>query len=159
MDQLRTIKKYSNRRLYDTVISRYITLDEVKEYVLNRINFKIVDVNTDEDMTDYVLLQIITASESAGSPIFTTEILKNIICFYGNPFQKWMSQTLEKSFSMLVDQQTNFQKNLKETPFSDITEMLKNNIAFWQDSMNKYSTTKPEASKKNSRNTKSKTKK
>lgn len=156
MNQMRIIKKYPNRRLYDPTISRYITLDEIKELVLNNIRFKIVDKNTDEDMTDYVLLQIIAEKESAGTPVFTTEILQNIIRFYGNPLQKWMSQFLEKSFSMLSEQQIDFQKNVKDNPFAALTELVQKNMEIWQANFDQYYSNNPFQNKETSKETKSK---
>lgn len=158
MDQIRIIKKYPNRRLYDTTISSYITLDEIKELVLKHIKFKIIDKNTDEDMTDYVLLQIITEKESMGSPIFTTEILQNIIRFYGNPLQKWMSQFLENSFSTLFEQQAHFQKNFKENPFNVMTELVQKNMAIWQANFDQYCSNNSVNTTKTSKKSKGKVK-
>lgn len=154
MGQIRIIKKYPNRRLYDTTISAYITLDEIKELVLKHIKFKIIDKNTDEDVTDYVLLQIITEKESMGSPIFTTEFLQNMIRFYGNPLQKWMSQFLENSFSTLFEQQAHFQKNFKENPFNIMTELVQKNMAIWQANVDQYYSNHSKT-KKTSKKTKS----
>jgi polyhydroxyalkanoate synthesis repressor PhaR len=106
MDALRIIKKYPNRRLYDTVISRYITLDEVKQLVLEQISFKIIDDRSDEDMTNYVLLQILMQEESNHSPILTADILKSLICFYGNPLQQAVSNFLEKGLSLFSEKES-----------------------------------------------------
>lgn len=127
MEELRIIKKYPNRRLYDTAVSRYITLEEVKELVIKNIKFKIVDARTDEDMTNYVLLQIISEHEGGNSPIFTTAILQNIIRFYGNPLQKVLKQFLEQSFSQFNEKQA----EVKIT-YDTLAELAKQNIAKWQ---------------------------
>lgn len=110
----RIIKKYPNRRLYDTAISSYITLDDIKELVLARVNFKVIDIKTNEDVTNHVLLQIISENEGGRKPIFTTEILQNLIRFYGNPMQKSMSEFLEQGLAFFMQQQTDFQQNIQK---------------------------------------------
>lgn len=148
MDQIRIIKKYPNRRLYDSTISRYITLDEIKELVLKHVKFKVVDADTEEDVTDYVLLQIIIEKESGSSPIFTTEILQNLIRFYGNPLQKMLSEFLEKSFSSIVEKQNDFQKFIKQdNPFNAFVELTKQNVETWQNAFDQY-VTKPKTKKR-----------
>lgn len=109
---IRLIKKYPNRRLYDTNLSCYITLEEIKDLVLKHVKFKIVDTRTNVDVTNYILLQIISEQENNGSPFFTTEVLQNIIRFYGNSMQAMMSKYLEKSMALFTDQQVNLQENL-----------------------------------------------
>jgi|SRR5579872_2319681 len=135
MQELRIIKRYPNRRLYDTVTSCYITLDEVQDLVLKQIKFKIIDNDTNEDLTSYVLLQIISEQESGRLPFFTTDILENIIRFYGNPLQKNMSQLLEKCFSAFTDQKSDFQEAIKENPLNMITELTKQNLDLWQSTL------------------------
>ena len=83
MSELRTIKKYPNRRLYDTAISSYITLEDVKQLVLERAEFHVIDARTNSDITRGILLQIISEQEEQGNPIFTAEVLAHIIRFYG----------------------------------------------------------------------------
>lgn len=143
MNQLRIIKKYPNRRLYDTEVSRYITLDEVKELVIQQIKFKIIDARTEQDMTNYVLLQIISEQEAGHSPIFTTEILQNMIRFYGNPLQKTMRHFLEDSFSQFSDQKSDitsyFQKLAEgKLDYEGLTELTKRNWEKWQSTMKDY---------------------
>ncbi|MEL0070813.1 MAG: polyhydroxyalkanoate synthesis repressor PhaR, partial [Betaproteobacteria bacterium] len=86
----RLIKKYPNRRLYDTATSTYITLSDVKQLVLENSHFKVIDAKTNEDLTRSILLQIITEEESNGAPIFSSQMLYQIIQFYGNAFQQMM---------------------------------------------------------------------
>lgn len=88
----RIIKKYPNRRLYDTEISRYVTLEDVKKLVIQNIPFHIIDAKSQEDLTNTTLLQIITELEQQGAPLFTNAMLQQIIRFYGNDMQKLMSQ-------------------------------------------------------------------
>lgn len=96
------IKKYANRRLYDSQKSCYITLDDLKEYVLNYIPFKVIDVKTKEDVTKSCLIQIIFELEGSSNPLFTREILEHFVRFYGNPMQLIFKEYLEKSFSFFA---------------------------------------------------------
>src|SRR5690348_1084568 len=104
MSAIRTIKKYPNRRLYDTETSTYITLAEVKKLVLANVDFRVVDAKSNEDLTRSVLLQIILEEESVqGIPMFSSEVLAQIIRFYGNAMQSMMGSYLEKSIHSFVD--------------------------------------------------------
>jgi polyhydroxyalkanoate synthesis repressor PhaR len=104
----RVIKKYPNRRLYDTSSSAYITLAEVKQLVMDREAFVVRDAKTSEDLTRSILLQIILEEEANGSPMFTPEVLANIIRFYGHAMQGFMGGYLEKSMQTLTDAQARF---------------------------------------------------
>ena len=97
MTNLRVIKKYPNRRLYDTEISRYITLEEVRQLVLQDIPFRVEDKRTHEDITRSILLQVIAEQEEGGDPIFTTELLQFMIRYYGDPMQNSIGRYLEMS--------------------------------------------------------------
>ena len=99
MSDLRVLKKYPNRRLYDTEISRYITLEEVRQLVLNDIPFRVEDKRTQEDITRNILLQVIAEQEQGGDPIFTTDLLGFIIRFYGDPMQSSISRYLYRCSS------------------------------------------------------------
>jgi polyhydroxyalkanoate synthesis repressor PhaR len=101
----RVIKKYPNRRLYDTATSSYITLAEIKRLVMANESFKVVDAKTVEDLTRNILLQIILEEEAGGSPMFTAPVLSNIIRFYGHTMQGMMSGYLEKNMQALMDLQ------------------------------------------------------
>ena len=104
----RVIKKYPNRRLYDTDTSTYITLAQVKQLVMNSEVFVVRDAKTSEDLTRSILLQIILEEEANGSPMFTPEVLSSIIRFYGHAMQGFMGGYLEKSIQTLVDVQSRF---------------------------------------------------
>lgn len=109
-EPVRLIKKYPNRRLYDTKTSAYITLSDVKDLVLALVSFKVVDAKTGDDLTRSILLQIIIEEETAGVPLFTSELLAQMIRFYGHAMQGMLGKYLEtniKSFS-------EFQKKLQE---------------------------------------------
>ena len=106
----RIIKKYPNRRLYDTHTSSYITLSDVKELVLAFEEFVVVDAKTSEDLTRSILLQIILEEESGGLPIFSPELLSHMIRFYGNAMQAMLGKYLENNIRSFVD----FQKQIQE---------------------------------------------
>jgi polyhydroxyalkanoate synthesis repressor PhaR len=102
----RVIKKYPNRRLYDTDTSTYITLSEVKQLVMDSELFVVRDAKTSEDLTRSILLQIILEEEANGSPMFTAPVLSNIIRFYGHTMQGFMGGYLEKNLLTLVELQS-----------------------------------------------------
>ncbi|HSO46279.1 MAG TPA: polyhydroxyalkanoate synthesis repressor PhaR, partial [Rhodoferax sp.] len=86
----RVIKKYPNRRLYDTRTSTYITLSEVKDLVMHSEPFEVVDAKTGENLTRSILLQIILEAETSGSPMFTAPVLESLIRFYGHAMQGFL---------------------------------------------------------------------
>jgi polyhydroxyalkanoate synthesis repressor PhaR len=100
---VRVIKKYPNRRLYDTLSSSYITLSDVKQMVLNGVSMVVRDAKTQEDITRSILLQIILEEETGGVPMFTESALANIIRFYGHAMQGFMGSYLEKNVQSLID--------------------------------------------------------
>lgn len=101
----RIIKKYPNRRLYDTETSTYITLTEIRQLVMESALFVVRDAKTNEDLTRSILLQIILEEESGGAPMFTEAVLTNIIRFYGNAMQSFMGAYLEKNVQSFMDLQ------------------------------------------------------
>src|SRR4030081_857843 len=109
-EELRLIKKYPNRRLYDTATSSYITLADVKQLVLDQVIFKVVDAKSDEDLTRAILLQIILEEESAGAPMFSSDMLSQIIRFYGNAMQGMMGSYLDKNIQTFVEIQRRLQE-------------------------------------------------
>src|SRR4051812_10934685 len=118
----RLIKKYPNRRLYDTQTSSYITLADVKQLVLNNEEFTVVDAKTEEDLTRSILLQIILEEESNGSPMFSSGALAQIIRYYGHAMQGMMGSYLEKNIQAFIEIQNKLTENSKELyggkPFS-----------------------------------------
>ncbi len=100
---IRVIKKYPNRRLYDTQVSSYITLTEVKAMVLGNAPFEVRDAKTGGDLTRSILLQIILEEESGGVPLFSTVMLSQIIRFYGHSMQAMMGSYLEKNLQTFTD--------------------------------------------------------
>ncbi len=107
--QPRLIKKYPNRRLYDTETSTYITLIDIKKLVLDNTEFRVEDAKTKEDLTRSILLQIILEEETAGSPMFSSDMLSQIIRFYGNAMQGMMGKFLEKNVTTFMDIQKRMQ--------------------------------------------------
>ncbi len=100
---VRLIKKYPNRRLYDTQTSTYITLADVKQLVLDHENFQVLDAKSGEDLTRPILLQIILEEEAGGIPMFTSQMLSQVIRFYGNAMQGMMGSYLEKNIQAFID--------------------------------------------------------
>src|SRR6266550_2845734 len=94
---IRVIKKYPNRRLYDTANSGYITLADVKQMVLEFIDFQVIDAKSGDDLTRGILLQIILEEESVGVPMFSSEMLSQMIRFYGNALQGIMGNYMEQN--------------------------------------------------------------
>lgn len=105
-DSIRLIKKYPNRRLYDTHTSAYITLVDVKQLVMASEGFTVVDVKSNEDITRSILLQIILEEESANVPMFSATALEHIIRFYGSAMQGVMGTYLEKNIQAFIDMQS-----------------------------------------------------
>jgi polyhydroxyalkanoate synthesis repressor PhaR len=110
MSAPRIIKKYPNRRLYDTETSTYITLAEVKDLVLQYKEFQVQDAKSGEDLTRAILLQIILEEESGGVPMFSTDMLANIIRYYGHAMQGLMGSYLERSIFAFHEAQKRFQE-------------------------------------------------
>lgn len=140
----RLIKKYANRRLYDTKTSSYITLNDVKALVLENEDLKIIDAKTNDDLTRNVLLQIILEEEeSGGVPMFSSEILAQIIRFYGSTMQGLMGDYLEKNIAAFVEIQKNITNQSHDTynpqlgP-DDWAKFMAGQIPVMQDAMNTY---------------------
>ncbi len=137
MTALRIIKKYPNRRLYDTELSRYITLADVRKLVMQGIAFKVVDANSNEDITRSILLQIIIEQESGGEPMFTTDVLAKMIRFYDNSVQGIFSSYLEKTLNLFIEQQSQLQQQIQElmatTPVNTMSDLTKRNLEIWRE--------------------------
>lgn len=106
----RIIKKYPNRRLYDTETSAYITLSDVKQFVLDNQTFEVQDARSGENLTRSILLQIILEEESGGVPMFSSDMLANIIRYYGHSMQGLMGSYLERSIGAFHEAQRKFQE-------------------------------------------------
>lgn len=133
----RVIKKYPNRRLYDTEISSYITIEDVRQLIVDGEEFEVRDAKSGEDLTRQVLLQIIAEQEQDGQPILSTELLSQIIRFYGDSLQGFMGTYLERSMHAFLEQQQQFRQQmgsmLGQAPWSMMSELTERNMAMWQE--------------------------
>jgi polyhydroxyalkanoate synthesis repressor PhaR len=105
MSEPRVIKKYPNRRLYDTIESRYITLADIRRLVVERIDFVVVDKKNNADITRSILLQVIAEQEHLAEPVLSQEFMVNVIRTYGTAMQSQVSSLLESSLKQLMNQQ------------------------------------------------------
>ncbi|MDR2637375.1 MAG: polyhydroxyalkanoate synthesis repressor PhaR [Zoogloeaceae bacterium] len=119
-EQIRQIKKYPNRRLYDTLTSSYITLGDVKEMVLQFEHFQVIDAKTGEDLTRSILLQILLEEESGGIPIFSCELLSLMIRLYGNTMRGMLGKYLENNIYSFLEFQHKIQEQSRAV-FGDNT--------------------------------------
>lgn len=138
MSELRVIKKYPNRRLYDTHISRYITLEEIRQLVINHVAFRVEDKRTEDDITRSILLQVISEQEEGGDPIFSTDLLRFIIRHYGDPMQLSIGRYLELSAQLFTQQQQHFHEQLKsmlgqaQQPLQILKELAERQMPIWK---------------------------
>lgn len=138
---IRLIKKYPNRRLYDTQSSAYITLADIKQLVLDNESFQVIDAKNSEDLTRSILLQIILEEESGGKPMFSANVLSQIIRFYGHAMQGVMGAFLEKNMQVFMDIQDRMaqQSNGLYTPGPEAWAQLMNmQTPALQNVMNNY---------------------
>ncbi|TXK65829.1 polyhydroxyalkanoate synthesis repressor PhaR [Alkalisalibacterium limincola] len=137
MAQVRIIKKYPNRRLYDTEISSYITLEDVRQLIVDGESFEVRDARSGNDITRSVLLQIIAEHEQDGQPMLSTELLSQIIRFYGDSLQGFMGSYLERSMQLFLDQQQQFRSQLNsmlgKTPFAMLNQLTERNMDLWRE--------------------------
>lgn len=133
MSNPRVIKKYPNRRLYDTEESRYITLADIKDLVMNKVDFEVIDKKSGEDITRTILLQVISEQEQHGDAIMTEDFLAQIIRAYGSVVPDFMARYLEQSMSFFTKQQKFLQGQVKSVvgtdPISAMAEMTQKNFA------------------------------
>lgn len=127
------IKKYPNRRLYDTESSKYITLANLKDLIAGGTSVKVVDSNSNEDITRSILLQIIMEAEAAGEPIFNAAMLQQIIRFYGGSVQGMFAKYLEESLQMFSNQQDQLRDALGQDPMTAMARMTEQNMKMWNE--------------------------
>lgn len=135
---MRLIKKYPNRRLYDTEKSSYITLAEVRDIVRSGEEFKVVDANSGDDITRSVLVQIITEQESGESPIMSTDMLMKFIRFYDDTASSLFGDFLDRNMALFVEQQKRFTEQMGGMMGGNalpkmMQDMTERNLAMWQD--------------------------
>jgi polyhydroxyalkanoate synthesis repressor PhaR len=132
----RVIKKYANRRLYDTAESRYVALDDIRQLVTEGKPFRVIDTVNGEDITRSILLQIIVEQEEKGQPMLSTRLLEQIILYYGNTLQSFVGTYLEKSMDSFVRQQQLLQDQMEQilqmAPSSVLKEMAERNMELWK---------------------------
>ena len=132
----RIIKKYPNRRLYDTEESRYITLADVKDLVLNKIDFLVIDKKSGEDITRSILLQVISEQEQQGEAIMSQDFLSQVIRSYGNVMPGFIGNYLEQSLKLFMTQQQNLRSQVKRVvgidPVVAVTDVAQKNFNRWK---------------------------
>lgn len=136
-DDKRIIKKYPNRRLYDTEVSRYITLENIRQLVIRGEDFQVIDKRSGDDITRTILLQVISEQEEGGDPIFRTEVLRNIIRFYGDSMQSTVSSYLELSLDFFSEQQQQFKDRMRRliganNPLVTLRELSQYQVPIWR---------------------------
>jgi polyhydroxyalkanoate synthesis repressor PhaR len=132
MSNPRVIKKYPNRRLYDTEESRYITLADVKELVMKQVDFEVIDKKSGEDITRTILLQVISDQEQQGDPMMSEDFLSQIIRAYGSVVPDFVTKYLEQSMTLFMQQQKYFKDQLQSVvgtdPLSAMAELTQQNF-------------------------------
>jgi polyhydroxyalkanoate synthesis repressor PhaR len=133
----RTIRKYANRRLYDSQESRHLTLDEVRQLVVDGEHIRVEDAKTGEDLTRSILLQIIVEREEAGEPLLSAPLLEHLIRFYGGEMQGFLASYLERSVEAFASRhealREQFVRFVSENP---MTELTRRNLALWEQLQN-----------------------
>ena len=142
MSKIRIIKKYPNRRLYDTEISSYITIEDVRQLVVDGEQFEVHDAKTNDDITRSVLLQIIAEHEERGQPMFSTQLLSQIIRFYGDSLQGFMGSYLERSLETFMEQSQQFRSQLNDlmgkTPWGVFNDLTERNLELWKSMQSRF---------------------
>ena len=131
-----TIKKYPNRRLYDTSQSQYVNLEYIKQLIIDHQEFEVVSSKGGDDLTKMILLQIISESETNDQQsLLTNALLKQLIRFYGGDMQLFVRQYLEQSMASFLDQQDAVQgvmKNMMDAnPMNMLSKMMQGNMGVW----------------------------
>src|SRR5690349_21495246 len=134
--QPRIVKKYPNRRLYDTVESRYITLADIRRLVMDKIDFVVIDKKSQEDITRTILLQVISEQEHAGEPLMSQDFLSHVIRSYGGAMQSLVGSYLEQSLKALSGQQHQMRDHMRDVvgndAYNSIAALTQQNIERWR---------------------------
>lgn len=137
----RVIKKYPNRRLYDTVESRYITLGDIRHLVCEKAEFVVIDKKTNEDITRSILLQVISEQEH-GEPMMSNDFLSQVIRSYGGAMQSFVGSYLENSLKLFANQQAQMRERMQEQhipdPFSAFANLTQKNLEFWRSMQDQF---------------------
>src|SRR5688572_20205797 len=135
-NQPRVVKKYPNRRLYDTVESRYITLADIRRLVMERIDFVVIDKKSQEDITRAILLQVISEQEHAGEPLMSQDFLSQVIRSYGGAMQCLVGSYLEQSLKLLSGQQQQMRDQMRgvfgNDAYDSIATLTQQNLERWR---------------------------
>ncbi len=144
---MRVIRKYANRRLYDTSESRYVTLEDIRQLIIDQAEFYVEDSKTKEDITRNILLQIITEQENLGTdaegrPMFSNKALRQLIRFYGDSMQGSMGNYLEQSINTFMEQQKLLREQMQQAmkanplqagnPMDVMRKLAEQNLHFWK---------------------------
>ncbi|HEY4646114.1 MAG TPA: polyhydroxyalkanoate synthesis repressor PhaR [Steroidobacteraceae bacterium] len=136
MSEPRVIKKYPNRRLYDTVESRYITLSDIRRLVLDKVEFVVIDKKTQHDITRSILLQVIAEQEHQGEPLMSQDFLSQVIRSYGGAMQGLVGSYLEQSLKLFMSQQQQVRDRVKSMvgvdPVETVSNLAQKNYARWR---------------------------
>lgn len=145
---MRVLKKYPNRRLYDTEKSEYVTVEDVRQMVLGKQQIKVVDSKTDADLTRSVLLQIISEQENEGhEPLLTNKVLEQIIRFYGDNMSSFFSRYMEQSITNFLDMRDQWERRVSDVfntnPLSFLQQMADQNRRFVKGLLQTVDPTRP----------------
>ena len=136
MSSARVITKYPNRRLYDTGDSRYVTLADVRDLVISKINFSVIDRKSGQDITRSILLQVITEQEQRGEAVMSRDFLSQVIRSYGKVVPGFAADYLEQSMKFFMTQQQNLRSQVKRVagldPFAVVADVAQKNFARWK---------------------------
>lgn len=136
MEKARVIKRYPNRRLYDTVESRYVTLADLRRLVLDRVGFTVLEQKTGADITRSMLLQVIAEQEHAGEPIMSEDFLAQVIRAYGGAMQGFVGSYLEQSLKLFMAQQQQIRDRMRSMVGMDalgaVASLAEQNLAQWK---------------------------
>ncbi len=140
--EVRIIKKYPNRRLYDTGKSRYVTIDDVRQLVVDGVDFKVIDTPTEADITRNVLIQIIIEQESGKEALFTTDMLAKFIRMSHDAAQDIFSRYLDQSMRFFMDQQEAMRNQIagmiSGVPAGTLAEIAQRNLELWQEMQQRF---------------------
>lgn len=136
MSEPRVIKKYPNRRLYDTVESRYITLADIRRLVTDKVDFVVIDKKSQEDITRSILLQVIAEQEHLGEPLMSQDFLAQVIRSYGGAMHNFVGSYLEQSLKLLASQQQQVREHMRGVmgadAFESIAALTQQNLERWR---------------------------
>jgi polyhydroxyalkanoate synthesis repressor PhaR len=132
----RVIRKYPNRRLYDTVESRYVTLADVRRLVVDRVDFVVLDRKTQQDITRSILLQVIAEQEGGGESLMSRDFLSQVIRSYGNGLQEFVGRYLDESLRLFTREQRELRERFRSVvgvdPVETVTAVAQKNYQRWK---------------------------